>query len=68
MISVYSLSVPLVDALYVAEDHPVPALPQLLWHGDVRVLGLLALAHVGEVGVDLLQVRHVHALTLQDFL
>ena len=59
------LSVPFINTLYVAKDHPVPALPQVLGHGDVRLLHLLALPHVGEVLVHLLQVRHIHLLALK---
>ena len=59
---------PLIDTLNVAKDHPVPALPQVLGHGYVRLLRLLALPHVGEVLDHLLQVRHVHLLALQYFL
>ena len=59
---------PLVDALNVAKDHPVAALPQLLRHGDLGLLLLLALPHEGDVGVDLRQVLDIHHLRLQKLL
>lgn len=59
---------PLVDALNVAKDHPVAALPQLLGHRDLRLLLLLALPHEGDVGVDLCQVLDIHLLRLQELL
>ena len=59
---------PLVDALNVAKDHPVAALPQLLRHRNLGLLLLLALPHEGDVGVDLRQVLDIHLLRLQELL
>ena len=59
---------PLVDALNVAKDHPIAALPQLLRHRDLRLLLLLTLPHEGDVGVDLRQVLDIHHLRLQELL
>ena len=59
---------PLVDALNVAKYHSVTALSQLLRHGQTGLLGLLALPHEGDVGVDLLQILDIHHLRLKEFL
>ena len=59
------LSVPFVDIFQVPEDHSVASLPEIIWHWNVGLFFLFALSHVGDVGVDLLQVRDVHFLAFQ---
>ena len=58
------LSMPLVDIFQVPEYHSIPTLSEIIWHWNVGLLLLLALPHVGDVGVDLLQVGDVHLLAL----
>ena len=62
------LSVPFVDIFQVPEDHSISSLSEIIWHWNVGLLFLFALPHVGDVGVDLLQVGHVHLLALQQLL
>ena len=62
------LSVPFIDIFQVPEDHSVASLSEIIWHWNVGLLFLFALPHVGDVGVDLLQVGHVHFLALQQLL